>query len=318
MKRAVALIAILGVLASCSRNEIPKVVQGNTMGTTYVVQYHGYEDEEAVQKEVKEVLAEIDVNLSNWNERSWVSILNKSSAGAELSVPRDALSVVSLSLELAEKTGGRFDPTISPLIDLWGFGPDGKRTAPPTEQEIEAAARLCGWQQLDLDSTKRLISKRTQELQVNLSACAKGYAVDRVAKSLDAMGVSSYLINIGGELRAGDAGPKGKPWRVAISPPIGASGKEKNEIIELVRSSVATSGTYYRRFSADEKEYSHIIDGATSRPIDHDWIGVTVTAKTCMIADGLATACLILGKEDGEKLIANYPGAKARFFRAGP
>ncbi|MEM0895476.1 MAG: FAD:protein FMN transferase [Verrucomicrobiota bacterium] len=318
MTRLWFIVGLCLATVSCSRQEIPKVVQGNTMGTTYVVQYYGHKDEEDVERQVVKVLAEIDRSFSNWNQRSWVSVLNNGSARAEFSVPNDAFPVVSLSLELAERTGGRFDPTLSPLIDLWGFGPEGKRTTLPSREEIEEASRHCGWRKLLFDAEKRLMAKEVGEVQVNFSATAKGYAVDRVAKGLDAMGVSSYLINIGGELRAGDVTPSGDRWRIGVAPPRGASALEKTEFVELVRNAVATSGTNYRKFSAGDTEYSHIIDGLAGRPVEHDWIAVTVTADSCMLADGLATACLILGKEEGEKLVAEYSGVKARFFRAGP
>jgi thiamine biosynthesis lipoprotein len=228
-------------------------------------------------------------------------------------VPGDLFAVLSHALEAARDSGGAFDPTIGPVVNLWGFGPDPSSRSVPDDAALAAARGRCGWRRLVLDSAGRR-ALQPGGLYVDLSGIAKGYAVDLVARHLEDQGVGSFLIEIGGELRGRGVKPDGSPWWVALETPAGIASET---IVALHGLSAATSGDYRKFFADGEARWSHTIDPRTGRPVRGDLASVTVLHPGCMEADALATALGVLGVDAGLAHAAER-GIAARFLvRAG-
>lgn len=274
---------------------------GETMGTTWNVTISSSDlDEPAVRSAVENVLQGIIDEMSTWLPSSVLSTFNRSH-GEWMPVPRDLETVLACALQVAEDSQGAYDPTVGPLVDLWGFGPPGSRTALPADSEIDAARLRTGWTRVTLDRLQHR-ARQPGGVAVDLSAIAKGFAVDAVATRLDALALTSYLVEIGGELRGRGVKPDVQPWWVAIEPPADDAGPPRAPeelIVALHGLSVATSGDYRRQFTSSGRHYSHTIDPRTGRPVTHTLASVSVLHRECMMADALATAITVLGPEDG-------------------
>jgi thiamine biosynthesis lipoprotein len=230
-------------------------------------------------------------------------------------VSSDLNVVLDRSLRISRETGGAFDVTVGPLVDLWGFGPGGERRRPATAA-IDAALARVGSGALETRAAPPAIRRRAPGLRIDLSAVAKGYAVDRVAALVDGVGADGFLVDVGGELRAGGTNPDGGPWRVAVERPRAAE-LAPPCVLELEDAAVATSGDAHAFFEEDGTRYSHVVDPRTGRPVANDVAAVTVVAGSAMEADALATALMVLGPDEGARL-AEREGLAARFLvRAG-
>ncbi len=290
---------------------------GATMGTAYSVVYVDADDAQQgfIEAAMRVLFDGLDRELSNWNSDSWVSRFNRNESLDAVEVPAHTAAVLELALEIAVQSGGALDPTVSPLIELWGFGAAQDWSGPPLAFEIEQALEVCGYTRLEFDPEQRLLCKHVPELQLNLSAVAKGYAVDQVAALLEARGLGAYLINIGGEVRAAGLRPDGRAWSVAIALPQAEVGARSS--VMLTDAAIATSGFTQRFFVWEGQRYAHLIDLRSGRPVQNAMYSVSVRAKTCAQADGLATACCVLGFEAGMALIESLEDVDALFYLNG-
>jgi thiamine biosynthesis lipoprotein len=305
MSRIVA-IAVLGATSlGVLPLEAAESAAGRTMGTSWSVIWHGGpigSDEwpsAAVQDELRRLLERIDSLMSTWRDDSEVSRFNASRSTDWFEVSPETFRVVSRSLEVSAASGGAFDVTVSRLIDLWGFGHKGKQRT-PTDSEIETARHLAGWSKLELRADPLAIRKTEPLLTVNLSAIAKGYAVDCLGEFLESVGVAGYLVEVGGETRLKGSRSDGADWRLGIEQPV-AGRRRVRRVLPLSGPSrgVATSGDYRNRRQIGDRIVSHTIDPRTGRPVEHDLAAVTVVAADCMTADALATTLMVLGPDDG-------------------
>ncbi len=282
---AILAISVLGV--SCDKPEPEKpVLRGEAMGTTWSVKFR--EPQTAVsQSHITEIIEAIEAEASHWREDSFVSKFNKSISTEPVPCPAHIAAMIEHAQKLHEETDGAFDITVAPFVDLYGFGPPGS-------QESAGMINLVGSKHLILTETNGvyMLAKSIKPLRIDLSALAKGYAVDRIADALDKLGIDGYLIEFGGELRG-----RGDRWKIGIEEPDPGSKGKISRTFNLKDQSIATSGTY-RLFKKTQKR-SHLIDPRTGAPIRHDCPAVTVIADTCMEADALATALMILGPDDG-------------------
>jgi len=286
----------------------PLVLRGATMGTTYHIKLAanaGTVDVERLHADVKAILAEIDRQMSTYRPDSELSRFNHTAAGEWFAVSAATAEVVAAAQEISEKSGGAMDVTVGPLVRLWHFGPpsddggDAKREfKPPAPELLKAARDQVGYAKLEARTNPPALRKKVDGLEVDLSSIASGYAIDRLAQLLTERGITSFMIEIGGEVRTAGRRPDGKPWRVAIERPI-AGRREMQASIPLVDAAVATAGDYQKFFEFEGRRYSHIIDPSTGRPIEHDLASVTVVADTCMAADGWDTPLLVLGRDRG-------------------
>jgi thiamine biosynthesis lipoprotein len=220
--------------------------------------------------------------------------------------------MVTFSQKLSQETDGAFDITISPLVDLWGFGPKGHVTEPPADAVIAEAMKHVGWKKLEVRMNPPALRKSDPRIEINVSAVADGYAVDELTKLLRKAGVKNFLLEVGGAVRAEDVNGDGKPWQVGIQQPFAQQG-EPTSSLPLENKSLSTSGVYRQYFEKDGKRYAHVLDARTGRPIAHDLVSVSVVTDSCFEADGWDTALLILGPMDGRAL-ATKRGINAMFL----
>ncbi|MEO1202514.1 MAG: FAD:protein FMN transferase [Pseudomonadota bacterium] len=274
---------------------------GAAMGTTWNIKVTDFPedvDRLALRDDLEALMVSSERALSTYLPGSDLSRFNANTSIDWISVSLELCTIVDIALELGRMSGGTFDVTVGPLVNLWGFGPEGARNDPPGAEQVTSALELTGHQQLEADCDRPALKKARPEVYVDLSAFAKGYTVDKLAYELNARGVSNYLVEIGGELRAHGLNASGKPWSIAIEEPR-LSGRSVQTIVGLSDSGMATSGDYRNFFQHEDTLYSHTIDPRTGLPIAHDGASVTVVAESTGFADAMATALLVLGPDDG-------------------
>jgi thiamine biosynthesis lipoprotein len=270
----------------------------------------------AVSTAVREILDGINRQMSLWDPESSLCRFNRAPAGPSMPIPEDFAACTRFALELAQTSGGAFDPTLRPLLRLWGFGgPEGPRTDAPPEAEQEAVRARCGWRLIGLDSGG--LRKSADGVELDLNAVAQGHSVDVVARQILAMGVTNFFVEIGGEVFVSGRNASGDPWRIGIDEPRPDSlpGEHLAGILHISGCAVATSGGYRnRRTDAGGSSITHIFDARTGRPSPRERLSVTVVAPDCLTADGLATTLFILGPDEGLPWLAtNHPSAEALF-----
>ena len=289
---------------------------GNTMGTTYRVKWlsnQGTEETQEIRAGIDKQLEDVNRWMSTYLPDSELSRFNRSAGDGWFAVSAATAEVVTEALRIADLTQGAFDPTIGPLVDLWGFGSSEDRIEPPSDQEIATIIDEIGFEQLEVRADPLGLRKESAASEVDLSAIAKGYAVDRVASLLAGYGVGDFMVEVGGEVRAQGHSLADRPWRIAIERPH-IDKPMAQQVVPLSNLAMATSGTYRNYFDAGGRRYSHTIDPASGWPIAHQTISVTVIHPSCMTADALATALLVLGAERGLR-IAEQNGLAALFMR---
>lgn len=275
-------------------------LQGEGLGSTWKVTIADKPslDADAIQRGIQQRIDNVTHQLSRWDGKSSLSVLNAATTDEWQPLPNELFFALSYALELAQSTGGAYDPTVAPLVDVWGFGTPGRRFAPPSPDEISAARARIGWQKVALDSDGKRVRRRAGTV-IDLSSMTHGLAADQVASYLQSIGVKRYLIDVGSELRA-----HGQDWHVGIErPPAEFAGTttsaEPLRVIALRDAGIATSGNYRYYFDYNGRRYSHRIDPRTGEPIANDLASVTVIAPQCMHADALATALTVLGPDEG-------------------
>ncbi|MBI2969694.1 MAG: FAD:protein FMN transferase [Gammaproteobacteria bacterium] len=282
----------------------PLVLNGVTMGTTYTVKVADAPlpaPRDQLPDLVFDALDEVDRRMSTFIEESELSQLNRNSSMDWVPVSRELFSVLERAMQASRLSGGAFDVTVGPLVNLWGFGPAENSRRIPANAEIAAVLARTGYTRLVLDEQRLAVRKARPDLYIDLSGIAKGYGADVVADSLSARGVKNFMVEVGGEIRAAGRNERGQVWRLGIETP-GAGRRSVKRVIDLRDSGMATSGDYRNYFERDGVRYSHIIDPADGRPIRHRLASVTVVHPSATCADALATALLVLGPEKGVAL----------------
>lgn len=283
--------------------EKPKVISfsGQTMGTSYhikVVPSDNYPDQLRLKADVDHALELVNDQMSTYRSASELSRFNQMSAGS-MSVSQDTAMVMAESIRLYKITNGTLDVTVGPLVNLWGFGPDQRPTKIPTQDQIQSLKKRTGMHHVTLRGTR--LEKQKSDVYVDLSSIAKGFGVDKIAQLLEQLGSGSYMVEIGGEVKTKGAKPDGQPWRIAIERPQDEQ-RDVALVIEPHDLAVATSGDYRNFYEQDGKRLSHLIDPRTGYPITHKLASVTVMHKSCMTADALATAMIVMGTEEALEL----------------
>lgn len=292
---------LLALLAACGGGDRPLYYSGSVMGTSYHVTLVGAADAvagQAVAGAIRARLDSVDQEMSTYKPDSAVSRFNRRTDTDWFPVSARLLGLVDRARRISEMTGGAFDVTVGGLVDLWGFGPTIAAPGTPDAVRLADVRRRVGFGHLQTRPDPPALRKSVPGLEIDLSAIAKGYAVDQVADYLQGLGVANYLVEVGGELRVAGHNPDGEPWRVAVERP-SADRREAYAVIEARDTAVATSGDYRNFFVADGRRYSHAIDPVTGEPIEHDLVSVTVLADDAASADALATGLLVLGPEAG-------------------
>jgi thiamine biosynthesis lipoprotein len=275
---------------------------GQTMGTYYSIVIDDAEESAAsdITTQVNACLADVNRQMSTWDPESEISQFNQTASTEWFAVSREFAEVVQESQRIHKLTNGAFDPTVAPLIDLWGFGSKTPRKL-PDQEEIDSAKKLVGMQYVEARVAPPAIRKTQLGISLNLSAIAKGHGVDRVSLLLTSLGFPSHVVDIGGENRAGTAKSGGGLWRLGVESPLQNSGGLQR-VLEIEQKSVATSGDYRNYFEIDGVRYSHAVDPVSGRPVSNPPASISVIHESCMTADALATGLMVLGTEKGIKL----------------
>ncbi|MCF7980830.1 MAG: FAD:protein FMN transferase [Pseudomonadales bacterium] len=295
------LFALLPLAGCSSAEKGPELVSlsGPTMGTQFHVKYYlpttTQLSVKVIQAHVEDELARVNQRMSTYLPDSELSRFNRSEIGQWFPISQETAEVVSLAQQISSQTQGAFDVTVASLVDLWGFGPSYRSEEPPAQQLIETELKKVGYSALKVRQSPSALFK-TSPVTVDLSAIAKGYAVDKVADALEKAGIQSYMVEVGGEIRAKGLKTENQPWRIAIESPLPGQ-RSVQRVLELTDIAVATSGDYRNYFEKNGQRYSHTIDPTTGYPITHALASVTVLAETSARADALATALMVMGPE---------------------
>ena len=270
---------------------------GATMGTRYNITWldaEGQPAPEAIHSGVEEVLKRINGSMSTWREDALITRLNSAPAGEWMTVDEEFAAVFAMAREVSEATGGAYDVTVGPLVDLWGFGPRMGDEVPSDEAIAESMSRV-GQAQIEFDEAVPALRKPA-DMSLDFSSIAKGFGVDQIAAYLETQGIDRYLVEIGGEIRVKGMSPRGDFWRIAIEKPV-AGPRDVQRAVTLIDTAIATSGDYRNYFEADGVRYSHTIDPRTGAPVRHELVSVTVVHPSAAMADAWATALTVLGPE---------------------
>ena len=318
-----AFAAVLGflTLAAGRADDLPLATwQGQTMGSTYTVKIVDArlteQQTEALKAEVEQKLKEVNRQMSHYQPDSELSQFNRASANTPFKVSPDFARVVRQSLELNRGSHGAFDPTIGPIISLWGFGAQTDVHTVPPDARLREAMNQTGCQHLSVTPRGELV-KDISGLQLNLSAIAKGFGVDAMAGVLRAHGLTNLYVSISGEVFTSGRNPRGGKWQVGISAPVlnWRPGDPTVAVLSVSGQAVSTSGDYQKFFiDAEGRRRAHIFDPQTGNPVQHNLGSVTVVADNCTSADGLATTLYVLGPEAGPRFIETWTNAAALFI----
>lgn len=289
---------LAGLLAAgCARPAKPRV-EGRTMGTTWSLLAEGAG--ETHRRLIQDHLDAREALFSHWREDSTLSRFNRHATTDWFSVPAAFVQIIEMAREISRETRGALDPTCAPLIDAWGFGRRSavSTPAPPDEQALASLLARCGWHHLEWRSSPPALRKHRADLQLNVASLVEGFVLDELQPLLQNSGLTDFLLEIGGEVAARGEAPGGGPWQVGIQTP----GRPRGETLQtmvLHNECASTSGSYREQRPDGDARISHLIDPRTGRPVRHRAVSVTVVHASAARADGLATALMVLGPDEG-------------------
>ena len=330
------MLAFLLCLGACDSSPKKVQLQGGVFGTTWHVTYHGEPDgltDNDIEAAITRAFSVVDDSMNNYRASSTLSQLNRLPAGQIFEVDWDFALVFNAALDIHHATAGAYDPSVSPLINLWGFGPEGV-TESPTDDQLAIARSHSGLNQFAWDLSDRSFLKRNTRATLDFSSIAKGYAVDLAGDALDEIGVANFMLEVGGEIQTRGVSPRGDHWRLAIENPIRAGVGKPYAAVSVTDVGIATSGNYRNFFEVDGKRFSHLIDPRTGYPIEHDLVSATVIHPSTMVADAWATALMVVGttealrlanlydlsvyliSRNGEQLISSHNQGMSRWLKA--
>lgn len=321
MKKIIYIVVAIGLvaLAMCRTKEAETQVlsyhklEGSVFHTIYHITYQGERD---YHDEIKQLFKEFDGSLSMFNDTSIITRMNN--CDTSVVANRYFRHVFTKAMEVSEATGGAFDITVAPLVNLWGFG--FKNSDNVSQAAIDSILQFVGYKTVHLDEEGHL-HKDDPRTIMDASSIAKGYMSDVVADFLREQGVENYMVEIGGEVALNGVNPKGSRWSIGINKPTDDStqvNSELQDILYMSEGGVATSGNYRNFYYKDGKKYAHTIDPHTGYPIQQDILSSTVIARDCMTADAYATAFMVLGKEKAMEVLAKDTTLMAYFIVDAP
>lgn len=294
------LFMAYAALSGCAPQEHAHSIRGETMGTLYNVKYFG-PARLALDAALDRRLQQLDASLSTYKAGSEVSLFNASGANQWFPVSASTAQIVTLAQSISERSDGAFDITIGPLVELWGFGSGPLQSEPPPTALILERLSLVGYQNISVRNNPPALRKSHPATAIDLSAIAKGYAVDQLADLLDDAGVDAWLIDIGGELRSRGNKVTGQTWQIGIEKPI-TNERSAQRVITLNNAAIATSGDYRNFFEFNGVRYSHSINPLTGWPVTDNIGSISVIANDAMSADAWATALLVKGSDEALQL----------------
>ena len=292
----IALVAVVLLIVPDHPKASYHTNKGYVFGTYYAVQYESVSD---LHDSIKATFAAFDASMSMFNPASTISRIN---SGADSVVDAYFEQMYSTAVDVNRLSGGAFDITVAPLVNLWGFGL--KNRAHVTQEQVDNLLPHVGMQKIAL--ADGYLHKSDAQVQVDAGAIAKGQSCDIIAALLQRNGCTNYLVDIGGEVVAKGNNAQGAPWRIGITRPLDDTSGEVNEVqtvLQVTDIALATSGNYRNFYYDGEQKRSHTIDPRTGYPVQHSLLSATVRSSSCMRADALATACMVLGEVDALAMI---------------
>ena len=280
------------------------------LGTVVEITLYDHQDEKIIDKafaRISEIENEMTINNA---ETSEIIALNNASGKNEVTLTPDTFDVVERGKYYSELTKGKFDITVGPVVKQWNIGTD--YAAIPDPAELAKAVKLVDYTKLILNKDKLTAKLEVEGMKVDLGAIAKGYSADEVARILKENGVQHAIINLGGNVLTIGGNPKGSLWKIGIQDPFNPRGDFLG-IVTVKDKTVVTSGTYERYFEANGKKYHHILDTSTGYPVENNLYSVSIITHKSIDGDGLSTTSLLLGLEDGMKLIESLDNVEAIF-----
>lgn len=315
------VIVLAALVTSCTQKSPGLSLVGATMGTTWSVRVTDCAADvcDQLTAEINDRLQELTARLSHYEPESELSGFNNHAGTDWYAVSADLSTVTAYALQVSTQTNGAFDVTVAPAVNAWGFGPiertldgtlDGTMNGdmaaddstdngltPPSSASIAQAIQHSGYTKLTVRESPAALRKEDPLLRLDLSALAKGYAVDQLTYLIETAGSTNYMVEIGGEIRTSGERQDGKPWRIGIQPP--DTTLEIQYIVTPGNSALATSGDYRNYYMLDDQRISHTIDPASGKPVANNLASVSVIAPDTMQADALATAIMVMGPEAG-------------------
>ena len=298
------MLAFLLLVVGCGENSTTQKLSGSVFGTTWNLTYLDAPEgvtPDQVEAAVVGAFAVVDDSMNNYRADSTISELNALDAMTVFEVDWDFALVFNTAFDIYTATDGAYDPSVSPLVNSWGFGPK-EVIRRPSSETIEALAPIVGLEEFAWDLSTRAFVKKHAKSELDFSSIAKGYAVDLASDELIELGITNFMLEVGGEIQTRGFSPRGDLWRLAIENPVAGAAGGVYTAISVTDIGVATSGDYRNFFVENGVRYSHLIDPRTSQPIEHDLVSVTVVHPSTMIADAWATALMIVGTEEALRL----------------
>jgi thiamine biosynthesis lipoprotein len=312
-----AFLATIGTLVlGCAKSSKEIRLIGATMGTQYAITVadssNGVTKAE-LRSDIEAMLEKINRLMSTYDSASEISVINRQRSTNWLAISDELLVVLSAAKAVHQISNGAFDVTVAPLVDLWGFGATKEKGFVPDPNAVRDARRSVGSGRFELRGSPPGLKKMDRDVAFDLSGIAKGYAVDEIAETLKTRGLTNFLVNIGGEMRASGTNNSGKAWRIGIeTPTVGERGIAQT--IALRDTGLASSGNYRNNFVVDGVQYGHTIDPTTGQPTQHLLLAASVIHPSAMIADAWSTALMSMGPDAALEVSTNV-GVAAMLLR---
>jgi len=310
MKRCIFTTLMSFFIIACKQDKPVKsyYFEGNALGTTYHIKaFPSEKSKKLTKKDIDSVINAVNTSLSTYQDNSLISRINK---GEKLKVDEQFKEVYQAAKKIYNETDGLYDPTIGILVNAWGFGPKEKiKNIERDSAIVDSLIRFVGYDLIHIDKNG-FLQKKYPQVFIDYNSIAKGYAIDRIGKMLENKGFKNYLVEIGGEvLTKGKNIQKNKDWLVAIDNPNRQQGDKFISKIVLSNKAIATSGNY-RKFFIDEqtgKKFVHTLNPKTGYPVQRHILSASVIADNCTLADGYATAFMVMGIDAGKKFLSKHP-----------
>lgn len=273
---------------------------GFVFGTIYNITY---QSDRNLKAEIEAELKKVDGSLSTFNTSSIISRINRNE---DVKVNGMFADVFGLAQKISAETGGAFDITVAPLVNVWGFG--FKNDIQPTKHTLDSLKRITGYEKIALVGSK--VIKKDKRIMLDCSAIAKGYGSDVVARYLRGKGIDNFMVEIGGEIVTRGINEKRLPWKIGVTRPTDDSlstNKELQTILNVTNKAMATSGNYRNFYYKNGKKYAHTIDPKTGYPVQHNILSATVLTDDCATADAYATAFMVLGLDKAKDILSRHP-----------
>ena len=306
-----SLLMLLAMMfASCAKQPQKMVLQGLVQGSYYAIAYY---DEEGrnFQQEIDSIFHAVDMSVNLWVDSSVICKVNRNE---EVALDHIFIENFEVAQRAAALSDGYFDPTISPLVSAWGFSAKKPHLPPLTSHLIDSLKQLVDYRKVRIEDGKLI--KENPAMKLDFNAIAQGYTTDLVGALLEAKGIKSYIVDVGGEIFARGTKPDGKPWVVGIEKPAADWDSERvvQQRVELEDKGIVTSGSYRKYVERDGKRYSHCIDPMTGYPVEHNLLSATVIAENATWADALASICMVMGMERSLELIKTLEGVEVYYI----